>query len=180
MEVHVFRPNVNEFEALRTVDDHNPRQLVFRTSETFVSDKPIEVRTVFGNRPLGDFPYLYGPTPCLSERAWNALSHLIAPDVQRVQLRLPTDEVFFALNIVAVVDCLDLPKCRYSYNPILDGITFIHRYSFNRAAIGSHSVFRAVQVVDLEAYVTDVFFIAVERAKLIGLQRWCVWQCDDS
>ena len=130
--------------------------------------KPIPVQVDSSVCGPGDFPSLDCHAPVFSERAWVALSPLIGHAAQALPLIYPDDQVYFVLNVLELVDCLDQSESvidRYS-----DGrISHVEKYVFIFERLKGKDFFKIPETAGLEVLVSDRFIGAVESNGLKGL-----------
>jgi hypothetical protein len=137
-----------------------------------VPESPIPL--VLSSPGIGcDCPGLHAGGPCISQRAWDCLRALIEPDVQAIPVVTPDGVLFYALNVVNVIDCLNREKSELSIRPMFKPtdylfISAIYKYHFDVSKIGASAIFKTPELVGREVYVTQLFKEAVEDYKLTG------------
>lgn len=117
----------------------------------------------------GDFPSLYRPTPVFSQRAWDILSPLIATFVEPLPLIHPSGEIYFAINVLELVDCLNLTQSKVTRNDASGRISKIHLYRFKRQLLEDKHIFKLPETMGLEVLVSQEFKDLVTVNCLDGL-----------
>jgi hypothetical protein len=120
----------------------------------------------------GDFPSLYHPTPVFSQRAWDILSPLVQEGVEHLPLIHPSGEVYYAINVLELIDCLDLTKTKLTRNEACGEVwvSSIQTYKFKKRMLKGKHMFKIPETKGLEAYVLDEFKQAVETNGLLGMK----------
>jgi hypothetical protein len=116
----------------------------------------------------GDFPALASHIPVFNEKALLVLGPLLQGSVEA--LPLDCDEgSFFAINILAVIDCLDLANSevtRFSTGEILS----IDRYALFEEYIPDTALFKLPQERLRHPFATNAFRKAVRKHSFKGLE----------
>ena len=119
----------------------------------------------------GDFPSLsdYNKIPTFSQRAWDALSPLIARVCEALPIRHPTGRPFYIINVLEIVDCIDEEKSeidRYSDG----GIRRVIRFCFKPNMLGGKHIFKTPRKSGADLIVSQEFRRQVEANELKGLR----------
>jgi hypothetical protein len=109
----------------------------------------------------------------MSKRAWDCLRPIIEADVQVIPVSRPDGVLFYALNVLRVIDCLNRDRSEFSVRPMFEPTDYgyicaIYKYNFDMSKVGDAAIFKIPEMVGREFYVTDVFKDAVESHKLTG------------
>lgn len=126
---------------------------------------PVAVAVERGEKP-GDFPSLPGGIPpVFRQRALDILHPLIADNIEALPLHCETEKLY-AINVLAVADCLDHSRSQFERFP--DGrIMMVDKYVFLEGCLDKH-IFR-IPELKVTIFVSDNFKMLVENSKLEGL-----------
>ena len=127
----------------------------------------MEVNTSQG--PLGDFPVCPMGPPVLSQKAWSVLEPMIGDAVEALPVITPVG-IYFALNVMDVVDCLDYGQSEMSYYPAsMDGgLHRIIKCQLNSDLIKHKDIFKIPERMT-QAIVSENFKRVSENELLNGL-----------
>jgi hypothetical protein len=128
----------------------------------------MEVNT--SNGYLSDFPVCSMGPPILSQKAWAILRPLIGNTVEALPAITPFG-IYFALNVLDVIDCLDYKRSDFSYYPASmgGGIHRIIKCHLKSSLIRDKPMFKIPERM-AQAIVSDEFKESVVDASLKGLE----------
>lgn len=168
MNVYEYLPDSNNFECLefaskydRTLDKFG---LGVRLRENW---KPIPAKIDDSVGGPSDFPSVLWDFPVCSLRAWTILEPLIGESVEALPLKC-RDRSLFALNVLAVVDCLDQEKCEFKYYSS-GKIMRVARFVFRSDPAEKHHIF-SIPETSGSVFVSEQFCETVNKEKLKGLE----------
>lgn len=167
MTIYEYFPDSNKFECLEFASKYDSILETFHSTVDLREKwKPIPAKLDVSVGLSGDFPSVLWDIPVCTLRAWSILESLIGKSVEVLPLKCP-DRNFFALHVIAVVDCLDAAKCefkRYSSGKIMR----VAKFAFRSDPAKEHHMFRIPDAGGV-VFVTEKFKKTVEAAKLKGL-----------
>jgi hypothetical protein len=134
-----------------------------RLAETWT---PVAVE-ILKQKRRGDLLYLTSRVPVFRPRTWRVLEPLIGPFVEALPVKT-TDETFFAINVLAVLDCLDLERSEVLRFPS-GGIMYIQRHAFKEGSLDNVPIFKVRGAELKEVLVSSEFKRVVEQNRLRGL-----------
>lgn len=137
--------------------------------------KPIKVTRMYPKEklPLGDAPGF--TVPVFSAKAKNALSPLIAKNVEFLPLDFP-EKTFFAVNVLTILEgAVDLSQCKYNTFPS-GRVMWIDEYVFNKHVVEKAPIFKIAEEPKRCAFVSDAFQDIVVREALEGFELELVWE----
>lgn len=176
MTVYRIKPDTN-YPLLATASDAESRKVPWFNGRS-IRDKWVDVEvqlvTEEGMMPsneASDFPHFLsaGMLVC-SAKAWGHLESLVANNIEVFKLNCGNceDEVFYAVNVVRVIDCLDYSRSAISYRP--SGRMKRPVPMFLRSeCFGEEPIFKIPEWAITDIFVTDAFKDVVEQNELIGL-----------
>ncbi len=139
------------------------------TKPRLIYDKPCRKRA---NRDIvPDFPPLLPTLLITSARALGEIEPLVEGKVEILPVKHPAGGEFYALNVVRVIDCLDLPHCETNASPDdpTGFFTVVYKYAFHEEMLVGEHIFKVPQLTGLDIYVSQEFRRRVKAAKLLGL-----------
>lgn len=137
--------------------------------------KPIKVVRMYPRekRPLGDAPGF--TVPVFSTKAKNALSPLIAKNVEFLPMDFP-EKTFFAVNVLTILEgAVDLSQCKYNTFPS-GRVMWIDKYVFNKHVVEKAPIFKIAEESKLDAFVSDSFRDIIVQEGLEGFKLNLVWE----
>jgi hypothetical protein len=111
-----------------------------------------------------------------SLKAVNALADFLKPNGEPLPI-ICDEERYFVYNVTRIIDALDEENCElklFDSGRIMD----ILRFSFFPEKIGDTTVFKVLQCILTDVFVTEPFVKKVEEAKLKGFKFRLVWSSD--
>jgi hypothetical protein len=168
-----YFPNANKFTSLEcthaSILDERDRidSLCGRGRSVGAGWKPLSVRPRHRTKPLGDFPLLWFGEPIFSERALETLSPLLGDAIEPLPMEI-AGKVFYLINILDSVDCLDLEQSKVTINPVSKGISSVQHYVF-REDLADHHLFLIPQLRKTAVFVSAGFREKAESTGLVGL-----------
>lgn len=137
--------------------------------------KPIKVVRMYPQEdlPLGDAPGF--TVPVFSIKAKNALSPLIAKNVEFLPLDF-AEKTFFAVNVLTILEgAVDLSQCKYYTFP--NGrVMWINEYVFNKHVAEKAPIFKIAEEPKRCAFVSDAFQDIIVQEALEGFKLELVWE----
>ena len=172
--VFILSADMDRFEWFHPNDAESRDILVCRKGLLeSIPDRPIPIQIGGNEGEVSDFPQLDFSTPCMSKYAWDRLRGLIETDVQLIPVSRADGAVYYAINVLRVVDCFMRDKSRFSIRPLFEStdygyISAIYEYGLDMSKLGDAAIFKIPEMVGREVYVTDVFKNTVESNGLTG------------
>ena len=171
---YLYRPQSDAFDSALLKDPDGLVMRVYRLP--FVGHSvlsrwsPVEVTKLSEGTVSGDFPALadYYLLPLVSERAWGALSSLIAPWVEALPVRAGREQLYL-LNVLDTVDCIDRAHSEFEADEETGRITSIFRYSLLDQSLKGRVIVKTPRQSGAELLVSERFRGVVEGAGLRGL-----------
>lgn len=175
MKYYRYDTDVTHFNAVGLRNEDREHVLAMHSKSIILSPtwQPIVVHGFDDENPgiEGDFPSLndYSKIPVLSQRAWDVLRPVIGNVCEALLIRHPTEEPFYIINVLDIVDCLDEEKSevdRYS-----DGrIRRVLRFCFKRNMLAGKHIFKTPRKSGRDLIVSEEFRRLVEQNELKGLR----------
>ncbi len=119
----------------------------------------------------------FGSHPLLNEKAVEALRNLITGKVEILPY-LHKSEKYFAINVINMIDCLDIPKSEVVIHEKYHIITQINKFSFIETLVADETIFKIPQRGGTLTLVTDRFRDRVIEPKLTGFEFWELWDSE--
>ncbi len=170
MTVYEYIADSDKFDCLTLKSTRDEK-----VADKFAEGKPLApswrpIAVVSEPRPkkAGDFPSLFGYMPVFSQRAWDGLRPLISTAVEALPIKHPSGEPYFAINVVAVVDALDLKKSKVVRYPT-GQVMAIEEYVFMPKKLAGHHLFKIPESKGREVLLSEEFRQRVAELKLKGL-----------
>jgi hypothetical protein len=169
MNVYQLLPDVEHFRDLEWVDGvsvvtvqqfngQSLRQTWQAPRVRYAAESDLPIGDLTGSIP-----------PVVTRHALDALSPLIAQDVEALPLYID-DRELFALNVLTVIDCLNRDHSVYTTFSNSERIIWIEKYSFRQDMLKDRSIFRLPERDSNLIYVLDPFKELVEKNKLLGFK----------
>ena len=126
-----------------------------------------------GATRTGDFPYLVGEVPVVSDRALEVLGPLLGPRIDRLAIRVEGGG-YTALHIRDIADCLDAEasEARW-FEP--GRARLIETYVFRPERLEGHHLFRIREMPNGLALLSGEAMEAIRSAGLTGLKDALLW-----
>ena len=140
MSIYVIVPDSDIYHSLLLGDSDDWDVFHQFDGRKFIDSwRPVPVR-IYRSHKSGDFPSLVSHVPVFSRRALHALSPLIGDSIEALPLQNSVEELY-AINVLAVVDCMDYSRAELKY--FSDGeIMDIIRYAFKPDCIKGKHIFK--------------------------------------
>ena len=175
MKFYYYACDADHYGFLRFTETYT-HESGFPVSDQFDRGKPIsspwqpitiEANTSRG--PLSDFPLCPMGPPIFSQKAWDALQPLISDAVEALPVTTPFG-IYFAMNVLDVIDCLDYGQSEMSYYPAsMDGgLHRIIKCQLNSDLIKHKHIFKIPERMT-QAIVSEDFKRVSENELLNGL-----------
>ncbi len=119
----------------------------------------------------------FGSHPLFNEKAVEALRDLMAGKVEILPY-LHKSEKYFAINVINMTDCLDIPNSDVVIDKKYNFIKDIRRFSFIETLVADETIFKIPQRKGTLTLVTDRFRDRVIEAKLTGFEFWELWDSE--
>jgi hypothetical protein len=113
-------------------------------------------------------------TPIFSDRAVRVLMNSLEGKAEILPYEHPT-EIYYAINVINLLDCLDLTKSIVVKNPRYNNITDVKKYAFVEDLVSKETIFKLPQFKSHPIFVTDHFRDKVIEGKLTGFEFIEVW-----
>ena len=166
--IYNYIADSDKYECLEFASRHDRTLDKFGCGVRLAGDwKPIPAKIDDSVGRPGDFPSAFGQIPVLSLRAWTLLEPLIGESVEALPLKCPGRNLF-ALNVLAVVDCLDQEKCEFKYYSS-GKIMRVAKFAFRNDPTEKHHMF-SIPETSGDVFISDQFRKLVEQENLKGLQ----------
>jgi len=169
-----YIPNSDAFDSVQlALDDDEPVVgLHYEHRSVAETWKPITVKGLDANPGLeGDFPTLnnYSKIPIFSERAWDILAPLISYCSEALRISHPSGKLFYLINVLEIIDCLDEERSDLSRNPTTGRVSRVSKYCFRTSLLQGKHVFKTPLKSGAELFVGESFREVVEENGLKGL-----------
>lgn len=135
---------------------------LFRESDFFQGKLPSE------------FPYLTAGVPVFTPVALAALEDLLKPHGELLPLQ-SQDGAFYAYNVTAVVDALDISQSDIKFMEDCSRIVIVNRYAFRQDQLTGIPIFKVPQLRKGRVFVTDEFVQRVNDQGLTGFRFRHLW-----
>lgn len=142
---------------------------------------PIEIWDEFLGRPLGDITGFEARLCFLNEKALNTLLPLVQGHAEILEMDSPTEHRY-ALYVTRVLDIFDPEHADATYFDEEQYLfAFCNRYAFkNIEQLNGIPIFRLPNSSNINAFVTEEFVQAVEKADLTGLKFELIWDSEEA
>ena len=135
--------------------------------------KPIQVKRVY-DREFSNTPGFYPHIPIFDEKAIEVLDDLIIDNAEILPLDCE-DGVFYAINVVNVIDCIDYEKSKYKTFRDKKRIMRFEKYAFDEKEIDKVNLFKIKDEPLKRPFVSDFFRKRVVDNNLIGFKFELAW-----
>lgn len=169
MSIYEYCPDSDSFESflLKSSKDEKTINRLMDCKSIGKAWAPLAIKIDQSMGGKSDFPSMEG-IPVFSERAWRMLEPLIGRHVEALPIRHPKSDVFYAINVLEMVDALDRKKSVVDLYP--NGkVMSIEKYVFKATAIRGKSIFKIPETHGVLVFVSEEFRSCVERSKMKGL-----------
>ena len=181
MTIYLLKSNPERYESF-CFKNENDADVIYQFDGTPISHwVPISVETDNENScvKLGsDFPSLIGHIPIFSQRAADALKHILEPNGQLLPLDYNKGK-YYAFNVTKLIDALDIERSdivRFSTGRIMD----IIRYEFIANKLDKDlTIFKLLPTPTLRVFVTDTFAQLINSNGLTGFDLKPVWSTSE-
>ena len=119
--------------------------------------------------PVGDFAYFTAGVVACNEHVLSLLGNKVMSEIEVLPIGLQSDQKWYLLNVVNVIDCLDEGRSEIKYFPDGKKILRIIKYSFREELVRDSFLFKIPQMVRTEVFATENFQALVDEHKLKGL-----------
>ena len=167
MNIYEYLPDSNKYECFEFASKYDRSLDKFGLGVRLGGNwTPIPAKIDDSVGSPGDFPSVLWDIPVFSLRAWTILEPLIGDSVEALPLKC-RDRSLFALNVLAVVDCLDQKKCEFKYYSS-GKIMRVAKFAFRSDPAVKHHMFSIPEASGV-VFVSDQFRETVDKEKLKGL-----------
>ena len=101
--------------------------------------------------------------------------HELIKDEIEVLPYLHSKDTYFAINVLNVINCLDRSKAVLDIDEKYNKIKNISKYAFHKNKIEHERIFKILEKIFSEIFVTDIFKDKVEQAGLTGFRFAEIW-----
>lgn len=176
MKLYHYRPNVEQYGYVKFLQDEYTHETGFPVIGRFhlgqsmaSSWEPlaVEINTTRGS--LGDFPRASVGPPIMSQKAWGVLRPLIGEAAEALPIITPLG-IYLALNVLAVVNCLDYAHSELTWYPERagGGLHRIIKYQLKSTVVADRPMFKIPEEMT-RVIVSEDFKRSVIAASLKGL-----------
>jgi hypothetical protein len=170
MKIYDLWPDTDKFDGL-SYKSKSDITMSHRFTGISLSTSWIPIEVVYFNqRARGDYPgLLAGIPPVLTEKSLRVLLPYIEQDVEVLPLSCETEKLY-AINVLAVIDCLDLEQSKYTKFENSDRVMHIEQYKFYEESLARRYIFRLPDWLSSRVYTLDSFKNIVESNGLRGFR----------
>lgn len=172
--VYSFSPDTDHYQGLFPVSDAAIDRLLSLGRDPAQGWKAPNLRWI-GATKIGDFPYVIGHFPVVSERALDVMLPFFQ-DTSVLDVKVEGGG-YYGLHIRDFPNCLDTNTSEIEWfepGRARDILT----YNFKSNDLQGHDLFRLPELAFGHAYLSDRLWDAIQNADLKGLLETKVWEQD--
>ena len=171
--VYEFSPDTDRYRSLVPVSDSAIDRLLALGEAPSDEWTAPQLRWIGAETP-GDFPYLIGHVPIVSDRALKVMGRLLGDKVDRLPIRVEGGG-YTALHIRDFPDCLDVKASEIRwFEP--GRARLIESYAFIPNRVEGHHLFRLRERAEGLALLSGVAMKTIRDANLVGLREELLWE----